>query len=331
MNYKKSLKKLKKYHYNWLNITFIIILFPVVLILSIICSIAFVPYLFKYTRSGQYKGVEFNTYEHLLYDLEVKKMTNFNIKKEQINEFFIGSGSEQISAITVRNKNSKKWVIGLHGFKRNKYMGLRGVYHFYDQGYNILCFDAFAHGLTYGAYSDFGLTNAKVLNDVITWLKQTFDVEEIGVFGTSMGATSSLYFAKKYYEENKVDWLISDCPFTQAIPQIRFFLKKYMIIPWWFMSLGINRNFKKYAKANIKDVDLLNLGEQVRDLKILFIHGKEDDFIMYHNSIVLYHLKHLSENSNQSQLKLYENAKHSSSMHKNMKDYMQTTIGFVVK
>ncbi len=329
MNYKKSLKKLKKYHYNWLNITLMILLFPIVLILSILCSIIFVPYLFKYTREGKYKGVEFNTYEHLLYDLEAKKINNFNIKKEQIREFNIGPTSEQISALIVKNKGSKKWVVGLHGFKRNKYMGLRGVFHLYEKGYNIICFDGFAHGSTYGKYSDFGLTNAKVLNEVITWVKNSFEVEEIGVFGTSMGATSAVFFAKKYYEKNKIDWLIADCPFTQAVPQIRFFLQKYMIIPWWLMSLGINRNFRRYAKMNIKDVNLLKEDNNINDLRILFIHGKKDDFILYHNSVVLYSLKNLLEKVKLSQIKLYENAKHSSSMHKNLQDYIDTTIGFI--
>ncbi len=295
------------------------------------CAIVFVPYLFKYPRKGKYKGVEFNTYEHLLYDLDRKKMTNFNIKKEQIREFNIGPLSEQISALMVRNKNSKKWIIGLHGFKRNKYMGLRGIYHFYNQGYNLISFDGFAHGSTYGTYSDFGLTNSKVLNEVIKFVKESFDVEEIGVLGTSMGATSALYFAKNYYKENKIDWLIADCPFAQAVPQIRFFLQKYMVLPWWFMSLGINYNFRRYAKASIKEVNLLKGQESIDDLKVLFIHGKKDDFIMYHNSVVMYHLKHLAENSKQSELKLYENAKHSSSMHKNMEDYMKTTIGFAKK
>lgn len=329
MNYKKSLKKLKKYHYNWWNITLMALFFPVVVLLSLICSIVFIPYLFKYTRKGDYKGVEFNTYEHLMYDLEVKNIKNFNIKKEQIREFKIGRKGEEISALIVRNKGSNKWVIGLHGFKRNKYMGLRGVFHLYNQGYNIICFDGFAHGATYGKYSDFGHTNAKVLNEVIAWTKQAYKVDEIGIFGTSMGATTAIFFAKKYYENNRVDWLIADCPFTQAVPQIRFFLQKYLIIPWWFMSLGINRNFKRLAKLNIKEVNLLKDDNDLDDLKILFIHGIKDDFIPYHNSVVLYHLKHLAEQAEASQLKLYENAKHSSSMHKNLDNYIDTTVGFV--
>ncbi|WP_339021721.1 alpha/beta hydrolase [Spiroplasma endosymbiont of Atherix ibis] len=329
MNYKKSLKKLKKYYYNWFNLTLMILLFPLVLILSMFCAIIFVPYLFKYPRKGLYKGVvEFNTYEHLLYDLKIKKISNFNIKKEQIRDFKIGSLKQEISALMVRNKNSKKWVIGLHGFKRNKYMGLRGIYHFYDQGYNLVTFDAFAHGLTYGKYSDFGLNNSKVLNEVISWVKKSFDVEEIGVFGTSMGATSALCFAKKYYELNKIDWLIADCPFAQAVPQIRFFLKKYMKLPWWLMSLGINYNFRRYAKKSIKEVNLLLGFENIGDLKVLFIHGKKDDFIMYQNSVAMYHLKLMTEDIKLSKLKLYDNAKHSSSMHKNIENYIETTISF---
>ncbi|AGR41151.1 alpha/beta hydrolase [Spiroplasma taiwanense] len=330
MNYEKSLKKIKKYHYNWFNITLTIIFFPIVLLMSWLCVLLFLGYLFKYQRSGKNKhNIELNTYEHLIYDLKVKNIENFNISEEQIKEFNIGLFKEQISALIVRNKNSNKWVIGLHGFKRNKYIGLRNVSHFYEQGYNIITFDAYAHGKTYGTKSDFGWSNSKILNEVINWVKSCYKVEEIGVFGVSMGASSALYFANKYYQNNKIDWMIADCGFAEAVPQIRFFLKKYLKLPWWLMSLGINYNFRRYTQSDIKDVNLLLVNQNIRDLKILFIHGKKDDFIMYHNSIVMHYLKTKIELKPISQIVIYDNAKHSSSMHMNLENYKNTTLSFI--
>ncbi|AHI53355.1 alpha/beta hydrolase [Spiroplasma culicicola] len=332
MNYKKSLKKLRQYHYKWWNVTIIVIFFPLVWLMSWLCSKIFLGYLFNYKRSGTTKkGIELNSYEHLLDDLANKKVSEFDIEKDQIREFNIGKLSEQISALIVRNKKSTKWVIGLHGFKRNKYIGLRNVYHFYKQGYNIITFDGYAHGKSYGVKSDFGVTNAKLLNEVISWVKNSFEVSEIGVLGVSMGAASSLQFVNTYYKDNKIDWLIADCGFSNAVHQIRFFLQKYLLIPWWLMSLGINKNMRKKTKTNIKEVNLLKLDQSISDLRILFIHGKQDDFIMYHNSVVMYYLKTNQEPEHKSYIKIYDNAKHSSSMHMNLNDYHKLTLNFINK
>ncbi|ASP28298.1 hypothetical protein SCORR_v1c05260 [Spiroplasma corruscae] len=330
MQYKKHLKRLKKYHYNWFNITFVILLFPLVILLSWICSRVFRVYLFKYKRTGlNENNIEINTYEELLGELEKHNVKDFDIEKEQLKEFMIGLFKKEISTLMLRNKDSKKWIIGLHGFKRNKYFALRNIFHFYKQGYNILTFDAYAHGKTYGTKSDFGYTNAEVLDEVVRWVKLTFNVEEIGIFGVSMGASTSLFFANKYYKENKVNWIIADCAFSEVIPQIRYFLKKALKIPWWLMSFNINKNFKKYTDVSLKDVNLLVKNDDINDLKILYIHGKADDFVLYDNSIVLYYLKTSIESVKISDIELFEGAKHSGSLWTNISRYRDKTLNFV--
>ncbi|AKU79763.1 hydrolase [Spiroplasma turonicum] len=286
-------------------------------------------YLFKYKRSGlNDNNIEINSYEELLCELKKHNVNDFDIPKDQIKEFFIGYTSKQISSLILRNQNSNKWIVGLHGFKRNKYFALRNIFHFYKQGYNILTFDAYAHGKTYGTKSDFGYTNAIVLDEVIKWIKMCYKVEEIGVFGVSMGASTSLLFANKYYKNNKVDWIIADCAFSEVIPQIRYFLKRALKLPWWLMSFNINKNFKKYTDVDLKEVNLLIKNDDLNDLKILYIHGKEDDFVLYDNSIVLYYLKTSIENKKISKLELFENAKHSGSLWINLKRYREKTTNF---
>ncbi|QEH61626.1 hypothetical protein SCHIN_v1c04290 [Spiroplasma chinense] len=332
MNYKKSLRVVKRYHYNWWKIIMMVLLFPIVLFLSFLCSKIFIGYLFKYKRVGKNrKGIELNSYEELLNEIKIKKIENFNIDKSMIKEVNIGPSSKQISALIIEHKDfkSNKWIVGLHGFKRNKYVALRNVFYFYEKGYNIITFDSYAHGNTYGTKSDFGKSNAEVLNSLVEWLKSVKQVDEIGVFGVSMGATTSLYFAKEHYLENEVNWLIADCGFSGAVPQIRYFLKKYVKLPWWLMSLGINTNFRNYTKVNIRDVDLLKPYDSVKDLKILFIHGKKDDFIPYQNSIVMHKLKTDKEVDNVSKLVLFDNAKHSSSFHFNQEQYKNEIYDFL--
>lgn len=331
MSYKKSYKKLRKYQYNWFALSCTLIFFPIVIIFVTIFSVAFVPYLFKYKRSGIGKGgQELNTLSDLEYDGQVKKMPKYNIKENSYKEFFIGNEEEKISVLTMEHENSDKWVIGVHGFKRNKYIGVRNVFHFYKEGYNILTFDAYAHGKTYGKKSDFGLTNSKILDVLVEWIKKTKKTSKIGILGVSMGATTSLMFAKNYYLKNKVDWIIADCPFMQAIPQIRFFLQKYTKLPWWLGTLWINFLFRLHSKTNIKEVNLFWGYEKIKDLPILYIHGKIDDFIMYDNSVVMHYKKSLFDN-NKENLIIYDNAKHSQSIVNNYKDYTTRTLNFASK
>ncbi|QBQ07518.1 hydrolase [Spiroplasma gladiatoris] len=328
----KSWKYLKKYTYQPYKVIIMVIFFPIVLLLSFLCSKIFISYLFKYKKSGISKeGYQLNSWEQIEYDIKARKLKDFAIQKDNVEELDLGDEEKKISALIVKRKdnNFKKWVIGLHGFKRNKYSGLRSCNFFYEKGYNILTFDAYAHGNTYGVKSDFGLTNAKILDQMISWIKQKFKAVEIGILGVSMGATTSLYYAKEYYKKNPVSWMIADCPFSSAIPQIRFFLKRYLKIPWYFMSLGIKRNFLRYSKSDIAKVSLFDKYERVKKLPILYIHGLKDEFIPYHCSVVMHHLKNNQDEDKNSQLVLFEKSKHSACYQDHQTEYKNKVYNFI--
>ncbi|AVN65061.1 alpha/beta hydrolase [Mesoplasma florum] len=328
INYKKAKKQIRKYKYTFLKVLGTIILFPIVFIVSAILSKFFTPYLFKYPRVGNDEnGQEVNTLNHYLTDIKEKKLKNWELTKDQIEEFEIGSKEASISCLILKN-NSNKWVVALHGFKRNKYMGVRNAIQFYKKGYNVISFDAYAHGKTYGKYSDLGVTNSKVLNEVINWVKNNNDVDELGIIGVSMGAATAVYWAQQYYQVNKIDWLISDCALTQPVEQIRFFLKKYFKwLPWWISSFKINWFFKKYSKTNLKDMNLQNNLNSFRDLPVLFIHGKMDSFIDYNNSILMYCEK--TKDLDNNKIKIFDDSEHSSSIVDHQEEYILITIDFV--
>ncbi|MBH8622767.1 MULTISPECIES: alpha/beta hydrolase [Spiroplasma] len=329
-NYKKSLRKLRQYNYTFFKVLLVIILFPIVLLLSFICSKVFVPYLFEYKRSGiDQNNVELNTLQQLEADVKAKKLKDFVINENDLQESFIEFNNNKISTLTLEHPTSTKWVVGLHGFKRNKYIGLRNIYHFYQAGYNILTFDAYAHGNTYGNKSDLGVTNSIILNFLITWLKQNKNPSVIGVFGISMGASTALWFVHQFYYENKIDWLIVDCPFSQPVQQIRAFLRKYVKLPWWLISLGINRNFRKHSKTNLKHMNLLKENQRLKDLPILFIHGTKDSFVKYHNSVVMYYLQ--QQESQKSEIFLVNKAEHTGALVVDQNAYKEKTLAFAKK
>ncbi|QHX35773.1 alpha/beta fold hydrolase [Spiroplasma sp. TIUS-1] len=324
-------RQISKYHYNWWKIIIIILLFPIVVILSLLFAIKFLPYLFKYPRYGFSKslGVEINSVDHYKLDIKEKGLMNLDAPSELFKEIVIKGSKGDISAVYLINPNSNKWIIGLHGFKRNKYMGIRNVMHFYQQGYNIISFDGYAHGKTYGTKSDFGITNALVLDNVISHIKEIHNPSELGILGVSLGASSALYWAQNYYTENQVDWLIADCAFSQAVPQIRFFLQKYIKIPWYLMSLGINFNFKIVSKSWIKKFNLLKSWSTTKGLPILFIHGEKDAFITLSNAYVMYDMKAIVDAK--TEIAIFSNADHSESIVKDFDKYNSLTTQFKQK
>ncbi|PPE05636.1 alpha/beta hydrolase [Mesoplasma corruscae] len=332
-NFKTSKKYLKKYKYTFWKRIWVILLFPIVYPLSWFVTLFFNAYLFKYDRKGLDKnGDEVNTFNHFLKDIKAKKLKNLEIDPNAIKAFEIQHKKNQsISCVMLNNKTSK-WVVALHGFKRNKYLGIRNAINLFKQGYNVVSFDAFAHGDTFGEYSDFGVTNSKLLNTVISWIKSNNKVEEIGVIGVSMGGGTAVYWAQQFYLTNKVDWLVSDCALTQPVEQIRFFLKRYFKwFAWYFCSFNINGRFKKVSKTNLNDMNTqINL-ESIKDLPILFIHGKKDDFITYHNSIVTYYEQKKYSFNSLSELKLFENARHSESIVKHQDEYNELINNFIKK
>ncbi|WP_253301149.1 hypothetical protein [Spiroplasma endosymbiont of Phyllotreta cruciferae] len=84
-NYKKSLRKLRQYNYTFFKILLVIIFFTIVLLLSFICSRVFIPYLFKYKRSGvDQNNVELNTLQQLELDVKAKKLKNFVINESDL-------------------------------------------------------------------------------------------------------------------------------------------------------------------------------------------------------------------------------------------------------
>ncbi|WP_425379631.1 hypothetical protein [Spiroplasma endosymbiont of Stenodema calcarata] len=106
-NYKKSLRKVRQYNYTFFKVLLVILLFPLVLLLSFICSKVFVPYLFKYKRSGvDQNNVELNTLQQLETDVKAKKLKDFVINKRDLEESFIKFNNKEISTLMLEHPTS---------------------------------------------------------------------------------------------------------------------------------------------------------------------------------------------------------------------------------
>lgn len=201
------------------------------------------------------------------------------------------------------NLNSLKTVIIVHGFggsyrETQPYCKL-----FYEKNFNILAVDNRAHGESEGNCVGFGWLDRKDIISWINYLNEKTPNNKIVLFGVSMGGTAVCCVAGEEPPSN-VESIISDSAFARADKQIEFVMKKKKLN---FKLLRIHL-FDYVKRSQDFDVSQVDAVKQVKktQIPILFIHGKDDDYVPVEDALVLY-------NATPQNLKdkfIVENAKH---------------------
>ncbi|QBQ07851.1 alpha/beta fold hydrolase [Spiroplasma gladiatoris] len=331
-------KKIKKYTYNLSRIILTIILFPIIYFKSKNCFNSFKDFCYTYPRFGKYTGDSkyyqliptlTNTLEYHYWDLKKMNLNFESFKAEEIVEYDIKTKKGNISCIKATVDNSKKWVFGLHGWTEDKFLGLRLVNHFYKQGYNILTFDSFAHGKSYGQYTDIGYSCVEMIDEIITDLKKEYIIESIGLIGNSMGASTSVLYSQFGRYQDLIKWVVSDCGFSSIKLQYRYYIQNnYFKKPWWLVSLGYTKKFSKLTKTNQNKYNLLKYMNLNKDIPIFFVHGQGDTFIDYQMSWDMYNQKIKFETNKKSEIWTPEGSEHVYMISDYYDQYLSKTLNF---
>ena len=173
--------------------------------------------------------------------------------------------------------NEKKAIILLHGYPADKGNILPGM-SFLSKKYNLLFFDFRYFGKSEGKYSTVGAKEVDDLLAAISFLKN-LGIEEIGVWGFSMGGAVALMTAKKAPE---IKAIVSDSSYSSLhllAPDIfRLPILRYVLA--YFTGFWA----KLFLKIDIKSV---SPAESIKGLKIpiLIIHSKKDEVIPFFHAL----------------------------------------------
>ncbi|AGR41353.1 alpha/beta hydrolase [Spiroplasma taiwanense] len=331
-------KKIKLYTYNFLKIILSTILFPIIFIKSNKLFKLYKYFCYTYPRFGKYEGpngefnhipVEVNTLEYHYWDIDKMNLGKDSFKKQDLFEFDITTDKGNISCLKALNGNSKKWVIGMHGWTEDKYLALRLVNHFYKNGYNILTFDAFAHGKSYGQNTDIGYSSISMIDQIIDNLKKEYQVENIGLIGNSMGASTSILYSQTGKFKDDISWVVADCGFSSIKLQYRYYIQNnFFKKPWWIVGMGYTKKFSKLTKTNQSKYDLLKLMNLNKEIPILFIHAIGDTFIPYEMSLDMYNKKIKFESNTLSEIWTPEGSNHVYVITDYNEQYLDRTLNF---
>jgi len=210
---------------------------------------------------------------------------------------------------------SNATVIVGHGFPFDK-ANILPVTKFLNKHYNLFYYDFRYFGESEGRITTIAHKEQQDLLDAIAYLKNRSDVENIGILGFSLSATTVLLINSKDVKAIVADSAYASIP--KALERVYFIFPGPLKYPFIWATVFYA---KLFLGINIYKISAV---ESVKTLEtpILFIHGDKD------SQIPVEHSKILNENALNSTLWIIKDADHGQSFAVNPKEYQQKVTDF---
>lgn len=227
--------------------------------------------------------------------------------------------------LTLNENKSNVFVFCAHGCHSNHNGDPAAFMQYYiEKGYNFLSVDHVAHGESGGKYLGYDYYESIDSLEWLDYLIRRFGKDiKIIIHGVSMGGATICQMADSIPEQVKL--AIADCPYTNALEEFDHVAKSAGIKHTNVILKAINGMTKLFAGYDLNDTDVRN---SVKNSKVpmLFVHGKEDDFVPTRMSIELYGIC-----ENEKELYLVENAIHAQSIKTDETGYHKKLNEFIEK
>ena len=228
----------------------------------------------------------------------------------------------RLRAVFLKPLDTTKTVIICHGVTENKINSMRYARLFERLGFNSVVYDHRRHGESGGKTTSFGYYEKSDLQAIVQAVRARIGKRALlGIHGESMGAATSILYAGTY--EDEANFLIADCPFSDFSEQILHILRTETPLRT-SMMLRIANVFLKMRDGY--STNLISPREVVKNIKVpvLFIHSREDDFILPYMTEELYAAK-----VGDKMLKLFAKGAHAKSYNENSVQYEKTVQTFL--
>jgi len=217
----------------------------------------------------------------------------------------------------ILKNTTDKFVICSHGLGASSYTSYKYANIFYENGYSVICYDSRGHGENEKHLITLGHYEASDLSEMITYVKEKYQVRILGLHGESMGAIISL-LTLKYHDD--LNFVIADSAFSDLFSHIKYQLKNQYQLPSFVRYLGAFACLIKYH-FSLKEISPIKYLDN--RVKKLFIHSKSDEFILVDQAISL------NEKAKNSQLYLFDKSKHADNLNHYPSQYQELITKFL--
>ncbi|WP_034758162.1 alpha/beta hydrolase [Rossellomorea vietnamensis] len=183
-----------------------------------------------------------------------------------------------IKAVFVKPHPHNKFMIFSHGVTENKWNSIKYMNLFIKLGFNAVIYDHRRHGESGGKTTSYGYFEKYDLKAVVDELicREGDDVF-FGIHGESMGAATLLLYAGSV--EDRADFYIADCPFSDFGEQLAYRMSAEVKMPAKFLLPLVDGTLKLRQGYTLKDLSPISVVQNIQK-PVLFIHSKNDDFIL---------------------------------------------------
>ncbi|MGC6769428.1 alpha/beta hydrolase [Enterococcus sp. LJL128] len=261
------------------------IIILVLLFTAGVCLAAFKMYRMAFNRSGN-REEAFETDHNLIAAPAAELLNPVKEKKVEWQETSIEKSVQLQSVDGLRlqgyvypQKESKRWVLLVHGFGGNHKEMFDKAPYFAELGYNLLLPDNRAHGESEGQLIGFGWQDRL---DILVWINYLIEQEsecEIILYGISMGAAAVMMTLGEELPR-QVKAAIEDCGYSSVGEELSYQLKQIFHLPSEPLLSIVSLINKLRQGWWLKE------GSSVRQLSkntrpTLFIHGTADTFVPF--------------------------------------------------
>jgi len=154
-------------------------------------------------------------------------------------------------------------------------------------GYNVLCFDFRAHGLSDGQFSSVGLHETNDVLGAVHYLKQRPEVDprRIGVVGFSMGAVATIQAAAQCTD---IAVVVADSAYASFLEAVRYSFRVVARLPH-FPIAPIAMHWAKWIvhvdPSHLRPVDVIG---RIAPRPILVTHGTLDEIVPLNHAYTLF-------------------------------------------
>lgn len=228
----------------------------------------------------------------------------------------------RLKSVFVTPHPGKPYVIFCHGVTEHKINSIKYMNLFLKKGFNAILFDHRRHGESEGTFTSYGHFEKMDVKAIVDELVRREGPDAaFGIHGESMGAVTLLLYAGTV--EDRAAFYVADCPFSDFRQQVKHQIKREVgFSPPFFMTIA---EWAVWLRGRYKMSELSPL-EAVRHIQkpILFIHSRDDDFILPSMTEALYDAK-----QGPKQLYIAQKGIHAQSYNENPEEYERVLDQFL--
>lgn len=178
-------------------------------------------------------------------------------------------------------------IVLCHGIWTGRRECLPLALRFWAAGYNVLCFDFRAHGMSGGRFTSVGHHETNDVLGAVAYLKTRAEVDtsRIGVVGFSMGAAASIQAAARCPD---IAALVADSAYATFLDAARYSFRVVTRVPH-FPIASVAMHWAKWIvhvdATRLRPVDVVG---RIAPRPILITHGEMDEIVPVRHAASLF-------------------------------------------